>query len=304
MQHAFRPEPPVERQRPAESTSDSDSIVDSYWSPARTSDTDTVLVSSRLADIAVDRLTHAWRHDLLRTLDHELRTPLATARVSLEVLNDPSLEPHERGRLVAQLERSVHWATSILDNFALTSLKHRDAISRSFQQTSVRDFISAAVKLTSPMLRARRQRVRLTCIDPPPLVEGHPVWLRQVMVNLLVNASRYSRCHDEIELRVENSDSVCVSVTDHGAGVPFDEQADLFERDVRGRRAHETDSDGRGLGLFIARTIVEVHGGAVGLFSSPGEGTTVWFTLPSTTHCSAMIGESLGQEGCVEDTCG
>jgi signal transduction histidine kinase len=69
-----------------------------------------------------------------------------------------------------------------------------------------------------------------------------------------------------------------VTVRDHGPGIPFEEQATIWERFQRARSVHE--AGGLGLGLYIARTLVELHGGQVGVESTPGEGATFWFTLP------------------------
>jgi signal transduction histidine kinase len=88
-----------------------------------------------------------------------------------------------------------------------------------------------------------------------------------------------------IRLRAETTGSrLCVTVEDHGRGIPLEQKDGLFERFYRTRRNHQTE--GIGLGLAIAKSIVEAHGGTIGIASEEGAGTSVWFTLPVAAACA------------------
>jgi signal transduction histidine kinase len=114
-----------------------------------------------------------------------------------------------------------------------------------------------------------------------PLVEGDPVRLEQVLSNLVSNAIKYSLEGGRIEIsgRAKPSE-VTVTVSDQGEGIPIEEQTRVFERFYRGAREQRGRTPGAGLGLYLARAIVEAHGGRMRLKSSPGEGAAFSFTLP------------------------
>jgi signal transduction histidine kinase len=115
----------------------------------------------------------------------------------------------------------------------------------------------------------------------------------RVLVNLLSNATKYSPPGETIVLQVEESPGgqVCIAVEDRGPGIPPEEQPWLFERFYR---VKDTRSGGIGLGLAIAKGIVEAHGGTIGLRSAPGEGTRVWFSLPRAEPLRGEPADRLG----------
>src|SRR5262249_50612988 len=105
----------------------------------------------------------------------------------------------------------------------------------------------------------------------------------QVVTNLLTNALKYSRAESPVEVGVHREGHLGrVWVRDHGRGIPEHEQARLWERFYRipGMEVRYGSGVGLGLGLFISKTIIEQHGGHVGVHSTPGQGATFWFSLP------------------------
>lgn len=108
-----------------------------------------------------------------------------------------------------------------------------------------------------------------------------PTRLTQVMVNLLSNASKYSPIEEQIELNLQilDDDTLRVSVADHGPGIPLPNRKNIFSRFVR-LDSRDGSQYGVGLGLSVVKTIVEEHGGKVGIEDCPGGGATFWFTIP------------------------
>jgi signal transduction histidine kinase len=103
--------------------------------------------------------------------------------------------------------------------------------------------------------------------------------IQQVLANLLTNAIKFTPTGGRIQIRGERvADGLRVSVSDTGAGIPADLLEAVFERF---RQVAENDCRGLGLGLYISRSLVEAHGGTMRAESTLGEGTTIWFTLPS-----------------------
>jgi len=114
-----------------------------------------------------------------------------------------------------------------------------------------------------------------------PPVCFDPARIQRVLDNLVGNAIRHTPPGGSIEIRaVEDSDEIRVGVKDTGEGIPLDEQAHVFERFYRGERSRARDGAGAGLGLTIARGIVDAHGGRMWVESGRGVGTTFFFTLP------------------------
>jgi two-component system OmpR family sensor kinase len=122
--------------------------------------------------------------------------------------------------------------------------------------------------------------VKTTLREPLPAVRGDRERLRQLLLNLLSNAAKYTVTGDEIEVRAAAEDgAVIVSVEDHGPGIALDQQRLVFEKFGR-VNAGGRSKPGAGLGLFIARSIAEAHGGSLEVHSEPGAGATFTFRLP------------------------
>ena len=110
-----------------------------------------------------------------------------------------------------------------------------------------------------------------------------------MLLNLLMNASKYSVLQDVIELEVTTDrEAATIRVSDHGPGIPESERELIFLRYARGTRAVET-SAGLGLGLTIARALVELHGGNIWVESTPGGGASFCLTLPLASAAGASI---------------
>lgn len=234
----------------------------------------------------------------LNTIAHELRTPLATLGVSLEVLAEwRELQPEEIDELVGRLQRGVVWLDRLVENLSAWSAVETHGLTLRRTPAPVLDWIMPALALVRPLLDGRDQVAEVICLGDVPWVDGDATRLAQALVNLLVNASKYSVWGDRIivaisveehsEERGEGSGEkrgeetlVRVAVTDHGDGVLPEERERIFRRKARGLAALHSGERGHGIGLDVVSGVVEAHGGAVGVESAYGQGATFWFTLP------------------------
>lgn len=264
---------------------ETDTIVSSEWTPSSSA----ALRHRRTADDPARAPSQLPRPDLtseiIGRLGHELRTPLTTIQALAELLADPELPAEERATLLEQHARSVGWMTSLLEDFSAWAAAQDGRLSLRCREARVLDWVERAVTLTQPFLARRTQRVQITCTNPALRIYGDPERLSQVLVNLITNAGRYSVWGDVIDLHIQelNRDEIRLSVTDHGPGIQPDIQARLFERYERGPAAGQAPH-GQGLGLYIVRTLVELHGGRVGIESDPGAGSTFWIVLTHWPH--------------------
>jgi signal transduction histidine kinase len=220
--------------------------------------------------------------DAIAALTHELRTPLATIQAVLEVLDDPApIDDDDRQRLRASLQRSIGWILELVDGLATQVDTADGSASLANEPIDVREWIEEAIALVRPIAARREQQILLAVPRPAPLVRGDQFRLRQVIVNLLTNACRYGARADTIAVSVSADDRcVTIRVSDHGIGILPDEIPHIFERRVRGTQVCDHHTDGQGLGLHIAREIVELHAGSISVESSTGRGSTFSVRLP------------------------
>jgi len=220
--------------------------------------------------------------ELIATIAHELRAPLATLNVALDtLLDDPEIYEQGRDILIHSLQRGVVWMNGLVDNLNVWSAFQAGRATCQSAPIAISDWLEPAIVMAQPILNRRAQRVRATVADPTVMVLGDSLQLGQVLVNLLTNAGRHGPIGDVIEVDVTLFDDFLrVSVRDHGAGVAPEQRARIFEPFVRGELETGT-SRGQGLGLYIVRELVALHGGHVGVEGEPGCGATFWFTLPT-----------------------
>jgi two-component system sensor histidine kinase KdpD len=141
--------------------------------------------------------------------------------------------------------------------------------------------VSEALQVLKPLFDRRRQTLMLNECSDIPTIEADPTRLTQVLVNLLSNASKYSPIGESIALsiRLFNEHLIRVEVTDRGPGISSLDRENIFHRFVRLSNPDDTQY-GVGLGLSVVKTIIEQHGGEVGVDDNYDRGSIFWFTIP------------------------
>jgi two-component system, OmpR family, phosphate regulon sensor histidine kinase PhoR len=207
---------------------------------------------------------------------HELRNPLAGIMSGIEVLrggakDDPDVRDRFLARLAVDAERMTRLTQSLLTLARVEAAGERD-------EAQVVDVSLAAVEATEAVAAPEGVEM-LTEIEPDLVAAGDPVLLRQVMIGLLTNACAHTPPPGTVTLRAVRGEekTVTIEVQDTGKGIPPEEQNRVFERFYRGSATHETE--GFGLGLSIAKRMVGVMNGEIGLRSVPGEGSIFWVRL-------------------------
>jgi len=207
---------------------------------------------------------------------HELRNPLAGIMSGIEVLrsgakDDPDARDRFLARLAVDAERMTRLTQALLTLARVEAAGERD-------EAQVVDVSLAAVEATEAVAAPEGVEM-LTEIEPDLVAAGDPVLLRQVMIGLLTNACAHTPPPGTVTLRAVRGEekTVTIEVQDTGKGIPPEEQNRVFERFYRGSATHETE--GFGLGLCIAKRMVDVMNGEIGLRSVPGEGSIFWVRL-------------------------
>lgn len=220
------------------------------------------------------------REQLLYSVAHELRGPMAVLENALDVLsaNYGDLTAREFGELMRMAHRTTTRLRALMEDLLSAGNIQSGRFTVRARPINLSILLQEAMELVEDSLATRNQRVEQDLGGGGIQVLADRRYARQVLSNLLANASKYSPEGEVISVRAEQIDGqMRVTVEDHGAGIPPEEQQGLFERFYRVRPGN--DEPGVGLGLAIVKGIVEAHGGSVGIASRVGVGTSVWFTL-------------------------
>jgi signal transduction histidine kinase len=224
----------------------------------------------------------ALRRELVTWVGHDLRTPLTSIRVVIEALSDGVVEePTTVERYLGKARHHIRSLSRLLDD--LFDVVQIDAEGMKLQRrsSSIRDLISNTLESFSAL--AAQQGVKLEgSTDPnvgPVLVDVPKI--ERVLANLVQNALEHTPAGGLVHLGAAPvADGVRVEVRDTGEGIRAEHLPHVFERFHRGEESRRHGDSAAGLGLAIAKGIVEAHGGRIGIESTIGEGTRVWFTLP------------------------
>jgi signal transduction histidine kinase/DNA-binding NarL/FixJ family response regulator len=239
------------------------------------------LQQSNLELKEMDRL----KSDLLANVSHELRTPLTAIQGYTEALQEGLLgEVTDAAReALSVIERNIRRLISLINEL----LSYTRLTSRKFElELRAFDLEATARQVAGTLLDSQGPGVHLSVTADPelPSVWGDPYRISQVVENLLTNALKFTPPGGRVGVRLRRrAERVEVAVTDTGIGIPEKEQPRVFERFYQVESSSTRKFGGIGLGLSIVRQILDAHGCAIHLESTPGEGTTFTFSLPVAT---------------------
>lgn len=236
-------------------------------------------------DISRHAEVNRLREQLLYSVAHELRSPLMVLDNALEILDSDyaRLTAEEFAHVLGTARRAARRMRTLMEDLLSAGSIQSGHFVVVPHPTRLDAIVTDALEIVNPSIEARGQRVELELPEEDATVMADARYAPHVLSNLLANASKYSPGQSEIRLvAVPEASMVRISVVDQGQGIPPEEQAGLFERFYRVRAA--SNVPGVGLGLAIAKGIVDAHGGSIGIDSQVGSGTSVWFTLPSAAR--------------------
>ena len=261
--------------------------------PYRTSDQHIDGAVVMLVDIdtrkrAEERLLEADRRkdEFLAMLAHELRNPLAPLRQAADIIRLAADDPAAVQQAREVLDRQVRQLTGIIGDLVDVSRITEKKIELRRELVTVRSLDDTAVETSRSLLEGMGHRLTQQVPNEPLYVDVDPVRMTQVLINLLNNAGKYSERDGRISLTVEREDEdrpghVVIRVADSGIGIAPDLLPRVFEMFVQGDRSLERSRGGLGVGLTVARSLVEMHGGSIRAMSAGrGEGTQLSVTLP------------------------
>jgi nitrogen-specific signal transduction histidine kinase len=220
---------------------------------------------------------------LFSTVSHELKTPLASLVACTDLLTGgQAAEPTERQtKLASMMQRNLRQLNVLINDLVDSSHLAEGALELARSWFDMRRLCEETRETLEPILGAKRQTLRLAGPEQETLVWADRDRMLQIISNLVSNASKYSADATVIDLRLRRSrDLLFASVQDRGIGMSRADQAQVFEPFFRGEDEAVQAVGGSGLGLHIARQLIQLHGGDIVVESKPGVGTTVTFYLP------------------------
>jgi two-component system phosphate regulon sensor histidine kinase PhoR len=235
-----------------------------------------------LRDVTEEEAARHLRAYFLANITHEFRTPLSTLNASLQLMLDEqeALSASEMRELLKPTYLSLLSLQTLIDNLLESSRIEAGRFAIRRQPVDLRQIITDAVRIVTPLLERRRQTLELAVPDELPVLEVDAPHLVQVLVNLLTNAAKYSPIGEPVTLQIgQDQHGLRVTVADRGPGIPEAERMNLFRRFVR-LEEQQGEHYGIGLGLHVVKSTIEAHGGQVGVDEGPGDGALFWFTLP------------------------
>jgi signal transduction histidine kinase len=225
------------------------------------------------------RRLSALRADFVSLVSHELRSPMAAVIGAARTLQERwrELSPEQRTSFLALISDETARLATLIGDVLDTSRIEAGTFSYSFSDVDLADLVRETVAAMS--LGQDEVSVVAQAPDTVPAVRADRERLKQVLMNLVENAVKYSPAGGEVDVRAwADNGLLLVAVEDQGPGIPREQQGLIFEK--FGRANVGGGKPGSGLGLFIARSIAEAHGGSLKVRSAPGQGSTFTLELP------------------------
>ena len=238
---------------------------------------------SILSDIAKQRELQRMQDDFLANVTHELRSPLTALKASIgALLDDRDNPPSPQSRQILTIAtRNIDRLARLINDILDFGKGAAGKISLSLKPQDCGDYLSETVQNLGSWAKSKGVDITLSLPDRLPRVMADRDRSTQILVNLLSNAVKFTPQGGDVTVSAETLPLfVKVRVTDTGPGIPKAEREKLFQKFFQLKRTVKTDTPGTGLGLYITKMLVELHGGEIGFISAEGKGSTFYFTLP------------------------
>ncbi|MGE4130707.1 MAG: ATP-binding protein [Bdellovibrionales bacterium] len=219
------------------------------------------------------------RNNFVSLISHDLKTPIAKIQAICDrLLSSSQLETEVRDGLTSLRQESVELHRYIQSILQLSKMES-NSIKLRKEATDLNEVVEKVFEHVAPLATDKRQELSMA-LEPMFSLEIDGLMMQEVIMNLVENAIKYTPNDGAIEIRTEEiDDKVVFTVRDNGPGIPPEDRDRIFEKFFRGQ-AVQTQIKGTGLGLFLVKYFVELHGGEVFLDSELGRGTRVGFAIP------------------------
>src|SRR3989338_5578912 len=239
-----------------------------------------------------ERIAQANRSktEFISIASHQLRTPLSSLKWSLNLLTDPRLGTVNEKQLdyLKMIKESNERMIRLVNDLLEVSRIEQGRIMLNPREFALEDLVQDVIDDLKGFANTNNVKIFYHKEEGLPKVYADPEKIRFVVQNLTDNAIKYTKASGTVEIKVERDGKgkIRVRVQDQGIGIPKTQQAQVFQKFFRSDNVLKYQTEGSGLGLFIAKAIIEAVGGEIGFTSTEGGGSKFWFNLPASIQKS------------------
>jgi signal transduction histidine kinase len=236
------------------------------------------------------------KDQFLAVLAHELRNLLAPIGYGVDLMRMSAEDPTVVRECCAATDRQLKQMVRLVDDLLDVTRVARGKMELRREHIGLDSVAASAIEISRPWIQVREQKLQVSMPAQPVQVDADPTRLTQVVANLLNNASKYSPAGAEIQLALErDGDDAVIRVRDRGIGIPVPELSRIFEMFSQIRQPLERTAGGLGIGLGLAKGIVELHSGSISARSEgPGQGSEFLVRLPALAGSQGTIADDRG----------
>jgi len=235
------------------------------------------------------------KDQFVRTVSHQFNTPLSVIHWALEMINDPEASPDSVKEGLVTIDQSRKDILTMVDNLLTLSEIGFRYKKQNAKRVDFRKIVSAAVSKYHEEITGKHLTISFDESNETLLAEVNEFAMTKAVENLVSNAIEYSNENAHVEIVIDiQKENLTFSIKDFGIGIPEQEHGRIFEQFYRASNAIAKKNVGTGIGLFLAKTIIEGHGGKIWFESQQDAGATFYFSLPSNpaTHVDKATKES------------
>ncbi len=247
-----------------------------------------------LRDITLRKESERLKQEVIAMVSHDLRAPLTSIGMSLDMLVDGIFGAiNDRGMKVATAaQQSVTSLIAMINDLLDIERAESTGIQLYYEEIEASSLVSRSIEVVKPEADSKQISLLQSCekIDCKIDIER----INRVLVNLLNNAIKFAPNGSEIKVScLTNKDQIEFRIADQGPGIPEDKLDSVFEKFRQVGTGSAGERQGSGLGLAICRSLIEAHGGKIGVNSVLGKGSIFWFTVPILVSAGKMVGEKV-----------